>query len=271
MTEIHDKLFDTKLLSYDESTGKYAWVSPKLLTSTIYNKDGVNLDDLLSVTPAELTKMVEDILEGAPEAYDTFLEVSKDLDKNKDSITEIFREIDKRIKEPEGKKAGYVLKLDKDLNYVFAKDENTTYDLSPYVKSKELSDYALKTDIPKPPDLSGYAKTTDIPKLPDMSKYAQIDSNGFIYIDNLPPEALKDTTYNLEPYALKDYVAKLYALKTEIPLVDMSPYAEKKDLENYATKDTITTINGKTGEISKQDIMAIGIINTTATTSRYSR
>lgn len=119
-------LKDKWLLSWDETQQKFARVSPKMLTSTIYTEDGTPLDELLKVTPAELAKMVEDILEGAPEAYNTFLEVSQALESNKDSINEIFREISRRIVRPEGGKAGQVLKLNSDGQIVFADDKDTS-------------------------------------------------------------------------------------------------------------------------------------------------
>ena len=121
-------LKDKWLLSWDETQQKFARVSPKMLTSTIYTEDGTPLDELLKVTPAELAKMVEDILEGAPEAYNTFLEVSQALESNKDSISEIFREISKRIVRPDGGKVGQVLKLDDKGKLVFADDEDTVYE-----------------------------------------------------------------------------------------------------------------------------------------------
>ena len=120
-------LKDKWLLSWDETQQKFARVSPKMLTSTIYTEDGTPLDELLKVTPSELAKMVEDILAGAPEAYNTFLEVSQALEGNKDSISEIFREISKRVVRPDGGKTGQVLKLNSDGQVVFADDDDTIY------------------------------------------------------------------------------------------------------------------------------------------------
>ena len=125
---VSSTLKDKWLLSWDETQQKFARVSPKMLTSTIYTEDGTPLDELLKVTPSELAKMVEDILEGAPEAYNTFLEVSQALEENKDSISEIFREISKRIVRPDGGKIGQVLKLDDKGKLVFADDQDTVYE-----------------------------------------------------------------------------------------------------------------------------------------------
>lgn len=243
MTEINKSLFDKKILAFDSKTGQYSWVSPKILTTTIFNEKGENLDDLLKFTPAELIKMVEDILEGAPEAYNTFLEVSKGLEGNKSSITSLFKAIDKKVSMPtENKVPGYVLKLDEDLNVVFGEDKNTEYDLSGFLTSKDLADYAKTKDIPKLPDLSVYAKSEtlkDYAKSADLTKFVKLDATGKISVNDLPKEALENTEYDLSPYLLSDEAARLFALKTEIPVIDLSPYAKTEDLDAYAKTEDL--------------------------------
>lgn len=116
-----------KLLAYDETTGKFAIVSPHIFTSTVYTEEGVPLDEYLSFKPQEVLDKLESILKGAPKEYDTFREIAAELNTNKDSITEILRAISQRIKMPEGGKAGQVLKLNSDGQVVFADDEDTVY------------------------------------------------------------------------------------------------------------------------------------------------
>lgn len=271
MNEINKALFNKKILAFDSKTGKYSWVSPKILTTTIFNEKGENLDDLLKFTPAELIKMVEDILEGAPEAYDTFLEVSKGLEGNKSSITSLFKAIDKKVSMPtENKVPGYILKLDKDLNIVFAEDDDTVYEHPTshpadmikesadknFVSEKEKETWNNKLD--ENSDLSkneieyGSEKMTMAEffdlinenfKDLDQSKgqaggIATLDETAKVPVDQLPAEALKDTTYDLSPYLLSDDAARTFALKTEIPVIDLSPYVREEDLKSYAkTKD----------------------------------
>lgn len=127
MTEINKELFDKELLVFDKMSGKYTWVSPKILTKSVYTEEGVPLDDLLGATPDYVLNILNEILEGAPKNYDTFLEIAEALGENKDSITEIFNEIKKRIKRPEGGNAGQVLKLDEKGEIVFADDNDTIY------------------------------------------------------------------------------------------------------------------------------------------------
>lgn len=272
MNEINKALFNKKILAFDSKTGRYSWVSPKILTTTIFNEKGENLDDLLKFTPAELVKMVEDILEGAPEAYDTFLEVSKGLEGNKSSITSLFKAIDKKVSMPtENKVPGYVLKLDKDLNIVFAEDNDTVYEHpvshsadmikesidKNFVSEKEKETWDAKLDGNS--DLSENEIKYRSEKMTmtefldlvnesfkdlDESKgqaggIATLDEAAKVPVDQLPAEALKDTTYDLSPYLLTDDAVEIFALKTELPVVDLSPYAKTEDLDAYAKTEDL--------------------------------
>lgn len=116
-----------KLIAWDEEKGQFEWVSPRISTKTVYDENGQSLDELLEVSPAELVAIVEKIIANAPEEYDTLQEIGKALNKNKDSIGTILREISKKINLPDNGKPGQVLKLDADGEIVFGSDENTTY------------------------------------------------------------------------------------------------------------------------------------------------
>ena len=116
-----------KLLAYDETTGKFAIVSPHIFTSTVYTEEGVPLDEYLSFKPQEVLDKLESILKGAPKEYDTFREIAAELNTNKDSITEILRAISQRVKMPEVGKVGQVLKLNSDGQVIFDEDKDTVY------------------------------------------------------------------------------------------------------------------------------------------------
>lgn len=119
INDINKKYKGKKLLAYDETTGKFAIVSPQIFTSTVYTEEGVPLDEYLTFKPQELIDKLDDILKGAPKEYDTFREIAVELNTNKDSIVEILRAISNRVKMPEGGKAGQVLKLNSNGQVVF--------------------------------------------------------------------------------------------------------------------------------------------------------
>lgn len=126
--EINKDFKGKLLLAWDDSQKEFAFVSPKILTTTVYTEDGQKLDDLLKVTPTQLVEMVEEILKGAPEAYDTFLEVSKALDENKNSITALFAAIAGKLPKPSTDgEAGNVLILGSDGTLSWAEDKDTIY------------------------------------------------------------------------------------------------------------------------------------------------
>ncbi|TIH69043.1 hypothetical protein EWQ15_29585, partial [Klebsiella pneumoniae] len=241
-------------------------------TSTIYTEDGTPLDELLKVTPSELAKMVEDILEGAPEAYNTFLEVSQALEENKDSISEIFREISKRIVRPDGGKIGQVLKLDDKGKLVFADDQDTIYEHPlkhsaemietnenrSFVSEKEKTAWNNKLD--KDSSLNenkiSLQNREDLLKniLEEILKFntsiknsigspngiASLDGNSKVPLRQLPDEALRDTTYDLSLYARTEDIEKTYA---EITALNTLKKAIEKTLEAYIKKVDLDKFN----------------------------
>ena len=269
---VSNTLKDKWLLSWDETQQKFARVSPKMLTSTIYTEDGTPLDELLKVTPSELAKMVEDILEGAPEAYNTFLEVSQALEENKDSISEIFREISKRIVRPDGGKIGQVLKLDDKGKLVFADDQDTIYEHPlkhsaemietnenrSFVSEKEKTAWNNKLD--KDSSLNenkiSLQNREDLLKniLEEILKFntsiknsigspngiASLDGNSKVPLRQLPDEALRDTTYDLSFYARTEDIEKTYA---EITALNTLKKAIEETLEAYIKKVDLDKFN----------------------------
>lgn len=221
-----------KLLAYDETTGKFAIVSPHIFTSTVYTEEGVPLDEYLSFKPQEVLDKLESILKGAPKEYDTFREIANELNTNKDSITEILRAISQRVKMPEGGKAGQVLKLNSDGQVVFDDDKDTVYthpkthkagiiETDPshrFVTDKEKEAWDKKLD--EDSDLKANSITLDSQKklLKDIlgqlikntddlegligvaNGLATLDGNKKVPVSQLPDEALKDTTYDLSSY-----------------------------------------------------------------------
>lgn len=221
-----------KLLAYDETTGKFAIVSPHIFTSTVYTEEGVPLDEYLSFKPQEVLDKLESILKGAPKEYDTFREIANELNTNKDSITEILRAISQRVKMPEGGKVGQVLKLNADGQVVFDDDKDTVYthpethkagiivtDPSHrFVTDKEKETWDKKLDSDS--DLKANSITFNNQKklLKDIlnqlikdtddlegligaaNGLASLDGNKKVPVSQLPDEALKDTTYDLSSY-----------------------------------------------------------------------
>lgn len=237
-----------KLLAYDETTGKFAIVSPHIFTSTVYTEEGVPLDEYLSFKPQEVLDKLESILKGAPKEYDTFREIAAELNTNKDSITEILRAISNRVKMPEGGKAGQVLKLNSDGQVIFDDDKDTVYthpethkagiiETDPshrFVSDKEKEAWDKKLDDDS--DLKANSITLDSQKklLKDIlsqlikntddlegligsaNGIASLDGNRKVPVSQLPDEALKDTTY------------------------DLSSFLTAKDLEGYKKADGTT-------------------------------
>lgn len=237
-----------KLLAYDETTGKFAIVSPHIFTSTVYTEDGVPLDEYLSFKPQEVLDKLDEILKGAPKEYDTFREIAAELNTNKDSITEILRAIANRVKMPEGGKVGQVLKLNADGQVIFDDDKDTVYthpethkagiiETDPshrFVTDKEKETWDKKLD--KDSDLKANSITLNNQKklLKDIltqlikntddlegligsaNGIASLDGNRKVPVSQLPDEALKDTTY------------------------DLSRFLTNKDLEAYKKADGTT-------------------------------
>lgn len=265
-------LKDKWLLSWDETQQKFARVSPKMLTSTIYTEDGTPLDELLKCTPSELAKMVEDILAGAPESYNTFLEVSQALEGNKDSITEIFSEISKRIVRPDGGEVGQVLKLDDKGKLVFADDEDTIYEHPlkhsaemietnenrRFVSEKEKTAWNNKLDKDSSLNENKISLQDQEALLKDFLEeilkfntsiknsigksngLATLAENAKVPLSQLPDEALRDTTYDLSPYAKIEDIEKTYA---KIAALTKLKVSIEKTLEAYIKKVELDKFN----------------------------
>ncbi len=263
--DLNKDLFDTELMSYNSKTGKNEWVTPRVMTKTIYNDKGENLDDILQFTPDDLKQVLYEILNGAPEAYNSFKEVADALDKNKNSISEIFNEINRRVKKPKSGSPGQVLKLNESGEIIFADDKDTVYEhpkkhkpweIETDTNNRFVSDEEKKTWNNKL-DEDSYINNN----LVDVCVYdnecytmtlkefasgmmrnihtlydekgnpdgiATLNTNGKVPTDQLPDEALKDTTYDLSIYATNE------DLKSYAKTSDLSAYAKSTDLENLA-------------------------------------
>lgn len=249
-------LYDTELMSYNSKTGEYEWVTPRVMTNTVYNDKGENLDDLLKFTPSDLKEILYEILDGAPEAYNSFKEVADALDKNKNSISEIFNEIARRVKKPQTGSPGQVLKLNESGEIIFADDKDTVYEHpkkhkpweietdenNQFVSDEEKTTWDSKLDetseISKntvyfnKSSINQYGEITRKSERVSLARallilsedtakikakkdkaygYASLDEKRKVPINQLPAEALKDTTYNLSSYA-KNEVLKNYKL-----------------------------------------------------------
>ena len=237
-----------KLLAFDETTGEFAIVSPHIFTSTVYTEEGVPLDEYLTFKPQELIDKLDDILKDAPKEYDTFREIAAELNTNKDSIVEILRAISNRVKMPENGKEGQVLKLNSDGQVVFDEDKDTVY-IHPdthkagiivtdpshrFVTDKEKETWDAKLDNDSglgsnPLIIEGKKKllkdilsqlikdTDDLESLIGVANgIASLDGNKKVPVNQLPDEALKDTTY------------------------DLSSFLTSKDLEGYKKADGTT-------------------------------
>ena len=221
-----------KLLAYDETTGQFAVVSPHIFTSTVFTEDGVPLDEYLTFKPQEVLDKLDEILKGAPKEYDTFREIATELNTNKDSIVEILRAISNRVKMPDGGKAGQVLKLNSDGRVVFEDDKDTVYthpenhkasmietDTSRrFVSETEKETWNSKLDSDSNLDSNSITLNNQKEKLRDVltqlikntddlegligvaNGLARLDGNKKIPLENLPAEALKDTTYDLSSF-----------------------------------------------------------------------
>lgn len=232
INDINQVFKGKKLLAYDETTGKFAVVSPHIFTSTVFTEDGVPLDEYLSFKPQEVLDKLDEILKGAPKEYDTFREIAAELNTNKDSIVEILRAISNRVKMPESGKAGQVLKLNADGQVVFDEDKDTVYthpethmasmiETDPshrFVTDKEKETWDKKLN--KDSDLKANSITLNNQKklLKDIlsqlikntddlegligaaNGLATLDGNKKVPIGQLPDEALRDTTYDLSSF-----------------------------------------------------------------------
>lgn len=248
INDINQVFKGKKLLAYDETTGKFAIVSPHIFTSTVFTEEGVPLDEYLSFKPQDLIDKLDNILKDAPKEYDTFREIAAELNSNKDSIVEILRAISNRVKMPEKGEVGQVLKLNSDGQVVFEDDKDTVYthpethkasmiktDTSRrFVSETEKETWNSKLDSDSNLDSNSITLNNQKEKLRDVltqlikntddledligvaNGLATLDGNKKIPIDQLPDEALRDTTY------------------------DLSSFLTAKDLEGYKKADGTT-------------------------------
>lgn len=169
-------------------------------------------------------------------------------------------------------------------------------DLSGYVKTSQLDDYAKKKDVPnvvydadkktltingvnvdlpdnvdlsdyvRKEDTADFAKKTDLPTVPvialDTAKRT-LTVNGNVI--NIPDNV--DLTGYVKVDQLSDYARKSdipaapdlsqYALKSDIKAVDLTPYLTKVDADSkYATKEEIPDMSGYA---LKSDIKAVDL------------
>ena len=172
-------------------------------------------------------------------------------------------------------------------------------DLSGYVKTEQLNDYAKKKDVPnvvynsnkktltingvnvdlpnnvdlsdyvRKEDTANFAKKTDIPTVPtialDTSKRT-LTVNGNVI--NIPDSV--DLSGYVKVDQLNDYARKSdipaapdlsqYALKSDIKAVDLTPYLKISDANaKYATKEEIPTIPDMSQYALKSDIKAVDL------------
>lgn len=299
-------LFGKRLIAWDEATGKFAFLSPKILTSTVFNEKGESLDELLKVTPNDLYKMVENVIGGAPEEYDTLKEISRALSENKDSIGTILKEISLKISKPDDWKKGQVLKVDEKGNPYWAEDSDTvyvhpdihpasiieedeskqfvsvdekkewdkkldetsdlgkinvTYNYKEYTSKQGIQDYGNETTPLG--ELLGYLseEIAQLMQAKQGAKYvATLAENAKVPLSQLPDEALKDTTYDLSPYAKTKDIEKTYV---EIDALNTLKDAIEKTLEAYSKNVDLDSFNKsiKTELDKKEDAIHRGAAN----------
>lgn len=281
-----------KLLAYDETTGKFAIVSPHIFTSTIYTEEGVPLDEYLSFKPQEVLDKLESILKDAPKEYDTFREIAAELNTNKDSITEILRAISNRVKMPEGGKAGQVLKLGSDGEVVFDEDKDTVYthpethkagiiETDPshrFVTDNEKENWDKKLD--KDSSIDRNTVTLDGQKdnlanflteaiqnieyllglIGSANGIATLDGNKKVPVSQLPDEALKDTTYDLTSYAKSEDIESTYAkISALTTLKNVIEEELKKCASQRGLDEEVRKINAEIGK--KESTIHKGAVN----------
>lgn len=292
INDINKKFKGKKLLAYDETTGEFAIVSPQIFTSTVYTEDGVPLDEYLTFKPQELIDKLDDILKDAPKEYDTFREIANELNTNKDSIVEILRAISNRVKMPEGGKAGQVLKLNSDGQVVFDEDKDTVYThpethkasmIDTDVSRRFVSDNEKKTwnkKLDSDSDLKANSITLDNQKklLKDIltslikntddlegligaaNGLATLDGNKKVPVSQLPDEALRDTTYDLTPYAKSRNIESTYAKISALTALKNTTDGElKKYASQSGLEEEVTKINAEIGK--KESTIHKGEVN----------
>ena len=185
---------------------------------------------------ADLTKQVESITD-AVNALNTgdLPAIQTKVNSFKDALDKLNSQISS-IKLDYYTKAEINDKLDNlkagatpDLTALKKQVENNTTSLQSKVGKDELTNYALKTELPTTPDLTGYAKTADVNKELD-TKADKTALDAYALKSELP--AMPDLSAYAKVTALENYATKqaldAYALKTDLP--DLTSYAKKSDL-----------------------------------------
>lgn len=164
-------------------------------------------------------------------------------------------------------------------------------DLSGYVKTSQLDDYAKKTDVPnvvynqskktltingvnvdlpdnidlsdyvRKEDTADFAKKSDIPTVPtislDTAKRTLTVNNNVINIPNSVDLTGYAKTSDLADYAKKIDIPAIpdlsqYALKSDIKPVDLTPYLKISDADaKYATKADVANVEKQPGTPGK--------------------
>lgn len=138
-----------------------------------------------------------------------------------------------------------------DLTNLKKQVQDNTASLQSKVGKDELTNYALKSELPIAPDLTGYAKTADINKELDTKADKTSLVNYALKSDVTQPDltgyaTTQALTDGLSTKADKTALAN-YALKSELPAMpDLSAYAKVTALENYATKQALNNYVLKT-------------------------
>lgn len=164
-------------------------------------------------------------------------------------------------------------------------------DLSGYVKTEQLNDYAKKQDVPnvvydsnkktltingvnvdlpdnvdlsdyvRKEDTAGFAKKTDIPTVPTIAldtvkRTLTVNSNVINIPDSVDLGGYVKTG-DLSGYALKSDIPAApdlseYAKKSDIKTVDLTPYLKKTDADSeYATKADVAAVEKQPGKDGK--------------------
>lgn len=228
------------------------------------NGTAINIPDSVDLsgyaTKSELPKVTLDVAKRQIEVGDTTLDVPESVDLS-----------------------NYYTKSEVD-DKLAAAAAGGKVDLSGYVKTEQLNDYAKKQDVPnvvynadkktlsingvnvdlpdnvdlsdyvRKEDTAGFAKKSDIPTVPvialDTAKRT-LTVNGNVI--NIPDSV--DLTGYVKVDQLSDYARKSdipaspdlseYAKKTDIKTVDLTPYLTKVDADSkYATKSEIPDLSG---------------------------
>jgi hypothetical protein len=144
--------------------------------------------------------------------------------------------------------SGFITKSVNDLvNYYLKADVYTKAEVASLISALTTINILRVETLP-----TENISTTTIYLVPNSQTEGNNLHDEYIYVNN-KWECIGNTSIDLTNYATKEFVANALSLKvdngrvlTDVPL-------------NAIFTDTITKINGKTGEITKEDIIALGI------------